>query len=214
MLGGEKLNKANKLRNVILLAFALSGMSALIYEIVWTRPIQLIFGSTIYAVSTILTSFMFGFALGSYSFRNIADKARNPLFIFAGIELTIGLYGFFVLGLFKILPSIYLFALNLPGFQFLQFILVFAVIIIPATLFGATWPIINKAYSNMEQLGGDTGLLYSLNSLGAVIGSLAAGFLLIPLFGIKKTSLLAASLNLLIAILIFVYLKGGKNLES
>ena len=98
---------------------------------------------------------------------------------------------------FKILPSIYLSMLTIPGFQFLQFLLSFAVLIIPATLFGATWPVINKAYGKLRELGKDTGLLYSFNSFGAMLGSLAAGFLLIPTFGIRMSAIMTASLNIL-----------------
>src|SRR3989344_7580415 len=194
----------NSKRNLILLAFTLSGFTALVYEIAWIRPLQLIFGSTIYAVSTILTTFMFGFALGAYTHRDLVEKSKNPALLFAGLELGIGLYGLIALYLFTILPSIYLSLLNIPGFQFLQFLLVFLVIIIPPTLFGATWPVIAKTYSTIKNLGGDTGILYSFNSLGAALGSIAAGFLIIPLLGITKTSLFATSLNLLIALIIFI----------
>ena len=65
----------------------ISGMTALIYEVVWTRPLQLIFGSTVYAVSTIVTTFLAGFAIGSYSFRNIADTTKNPIKLFCIILL-------------------------------------------------------------------------------------------------------------------------------
>jgi spermidine synthase len=197
------------LKRLLVLAFALSGMTALIYEVVWTRPLQLVFGSTIYAVSTMLTTFMIGFVIGAYFFRNLADRTRNPALLFAGLEFGIGLYGLVIIFLFKALPSVYLSMLGMPGFQFLQFILCFFVLITPATLFGATWPVVNKAYAKLEKLGKDTGLLYSLNSLGAVVGSIAAGFLLIPLLGIMRTSFFAASLNLLIAIIIFIYWRRG-----
>jgi spermidine synthase len=195
-------------KKLLLIVFALSGMSALIYEVVWTRPLQLIFGSTIYAASTILTSFFIGFALGSFIFRNLADRTRSPLRMLAILELGIGLYGLIILSLFKILTPIYLSVLNIPGLQFIQFGLLFLILIIPATLFGATWPVINKAYASLEKLGKDTGKLYSFNSFGAFVGSIGAGFILIPLFGIRTTSIFVACLNIFIAILIFVY--GGR----
>ena len=66
-------------RKLLLIAFAISGFTALVYEVVWSRPLQLIFGSTIYAVSTILTTFFIGFALGSFIFRNISDKTKEVL---------------------------------------------------------------------------------------------------------------------------------------
>lgn len=200
----------DKTKNLILIAFALSGMTALIYEVVWARPLQLIFGSTIYAVSTILTTFFVGFTLGSYIFRNIADKTKNPEKLFAFLELGIGLYGLIIIWLFKILPLIYL-QLDVKGLQFIQFALLFLIIIIPTTLFGATWPVVNKIYVDYKKLGRDAGKLYSSNSFGAFLGTLAAGFLLIPLFGIKTTSMLVASTNILIAISIFIFSKRQKG---
>jgi len=196
--------KTNLNKWILLAAFVISGFTALIYEVAWIRPLQLIFGSTIYAISTILTSFMFGFALGSYTHRDLADNVKNPALLFAGLQLGIGLYGLIAPFLFAILPSIYFSLLNLPLIQFIQFFLIFLVIIIPATLFGATWPVMTKTYSTLNDLGEDSAKLYSFNSLGAVLGSLSSGFLLIPLLGITKTSFLAASLNLLTALIIFI----------
>jgi len=202
-----------KTNKVILIAFMISGMTALIYEVVWARPLQLIFGSTIYAVSTILTTFLVGFSLGSYLFRNIADNSKNPFRLFALIELGIGLYGLIILGLFEILPPIYLSIANISGLQFIQFILLFVLIIIPATLFGATWPVVNRIYVRFEKTGRDIGKLYSFNSFGSFLGPIAAGFVLIPLLGIRTTSIFTACLNLLIAVILLScsIKKGGKN---
>ena len=90
----HSLKKEGKMnRKFLLWAFAISGFTALVYEIVWSRPLQIIFGSTIYAVSTILTTFFVGFALGSYVLRNVADNSKNPVKLFAMLQLGIGLYG-------------------------------------------------------------------------------------------------------------------------
>jgi spermidine synthase len=201
-------------KKLLLIAFALSGMTALIYEVVWTRPLQFIFGSTIYAASIILTTLFIGFALGAYAFRNLADEIENPERLFGLLELGIGLYGLIIIYLFAILSSIYLSLIEIPGIQFIQFLLIFLVLIIPATLFGATWPVMNKAYASLGNLGKDSGKLYSFNSFGAFAGSIGAGFLLIPLFGIKKTSIFVACLNILIAITILVFSKKMKGDEN
>lgn len=203
--------KINK--RLLLWAFAISGMTALIYEIVWSRPLQLIFGSTIYAVSTILTAFFAGFALGSYIFRNIADNHKNPLVLFGLIQLAIGLYGLAIWGLFKALTPIYL-ALPGPGFQLAQFALLFLVLIIPTTLFGATWPVMNKAYIEEGRVGRDSGRLYSSNSFGSFLGPVSAGFVLIPWLGIRNTSILVASMNIILGTVIFMYSKKGENTEK
>ena len=127
------------LRNIILVAFALSGMSSLIYEVVWARQLQLVFGSTVYAVSTLLAGFMAGFALGAYLFKDIADKSNNPWKIFSFLEIGIGLYALLAIPLVKFMPHLYLFMLGVPGFTAMQFIIAFAFVLIPATLFGATF---------------------------------------------------------------------------
>lgn len=203
--------KRTGLRKLLLLAFVISGMTALMYEILWVRQLQLVFGSTIYAVSTLLTTFMAGYVLGSFFFRNIADRARNPVLLFSFLELGIGIYGIVIIALFKVLPHLYLSMLEIPGFQFFQFTLGFMIIIIPATLFGATWPVVNKAYVKRATLGRDTGKLYSFNSLGAVFGSIGAGFLFIPWLGLMRTSLLASILNLLIATAIIIIWRRYEN---
>jgi spermidine synthase len=194
-------------RKLLPLAFAISGFTALVYEIVWSRPLQLIFGSTIYAVSTILTTFFVGFALGAYLFRNYADNTKNPLRLFSTIQLGIGFYGLIILWLFKALTPIYL----ILDFPIARFLLLFLVLIIPATLFGATWPIVNKAYIREGKIGKDSGNLYAWNSFGSCLGPIAAGFLLIPLLGIMKTSLLVALTNIILGTIILIYSKEEKN---
>ena len=192
-------------KKILALAFAISGFTALIYEVVWSRSLQLIFGSTIYAVSTILTTFFIGFALGSYLFRNLADSYNNPVRLFAVIQIGIGIYALIILWLFKAIVPLYL-ALTIPV---LRFLLLFLILILPATLFGAIWPIVNKAYINTDKIGKDSGKLYSWNSLGSFLGPLAAGFILIPLIGIIETSFLVSLINISLGIIIF--LRGGKN---
>lgn len=199
------------IKKLLLVGFALSGMAALIYEVVWFRPLQLILGSSVYAVSTMLTAFMAGFALGSYLFSGYADKVKNPLRLFAFLELGIAIYGVLILFLFNLLPYPYMslwemFHTNFNLFIFMQFLLVFVVLIIPTTLMGATWPVVNKAFvKKIGRLGKGVGELYSVNSIGAIIGSFAAGFILIPLIGIFNSSIFAALLNFIVALTIRYY---------
>jgi spermidine synthase len=209
------------IKNLLLIGFFLSGMAALIYEVVWTRPLSLIFGSTVYAVSTMLAAFMGGLALGSYILSKYADKLKNPLRVFAFLEIGIGIYGLIIIWLFNILPYPYLwiwnnFNFSFGAFNFVQFLLCFLVLLIPTTLMGATWPVVNKAYiRHIEKVGKGTGTLYSVNSVGAIIGAWSAGFILIPWLGIKGSSIFAASLNLIIGVIIFgVSKKQGEKQEE
>ncbi|MBU4457041.1 MAG: fused MFS/spermidine synthase, partial [Nanoarchaeota archaeon] len=154
--------------------------------------------------------FMAGYVLGAFLFRNVADNTKKPSLVFSILQGAIGIYGLLIIPMFKLLPTLYISLLEVPGSQFLQFALGFLVIIIPATLFGATWPVMNKAYIKVK-VGKDAGMLYSLNSVGAVFGSIAAGFLLIPSLGLMRTSITASILNLVSASIIFLVWKRNEG---
>lgn len=190
---------------VIFFCFLLSGLSSLIYEVLWMRMLILIFGSTTFAISTVLTAFMGGLALGSYLFGRFIDRARRPVPIYGALEAGIGIYALLVPAIFAGLvplyqhvwrsyhPSFYLFSL-------LQFALVTLILIVPTTLMGATLPILSKYYSSREErLGWTIGSLYTMNTTGAVLGTFCTGFFLLPAFGVRMTTFFAAALNLLIA---------------
>lgn len=87
----------------LLLVFFLSGATGLIYEVLWTRQLALIFGVTTYAVSTVLATYMGGLALGSYLVGRQVDRVRDPLRLYAVLEAGIGLYALLVPFLFAAL---------------------------------------------------------------------------------------------------------------
>ncbi len=185
----------------ILIIFAISGTAALVYEITWIRPLSLVFGTTIYAVSTIVASFILGLALGSWFAGKFTDKLKDPLKLFAFIQIGIGVYGVFLLPIFSLLPESYLFLHtltypNLPLFTFLQVAMAMAIITIPATMMGTTLPLLMKSYADsFSKIGRDVGKLDASNSIGAVFGTLAAGFLMIPMLGIQNTIIIVAIIN-------------------
>ncbi len=212
----ERSSFYNKL---IIVIFGLSGMSALIYEIIWIRPLSLVFGTTTYAVSIIIAGFLSGLALGSWIAGRFSDKVENPLKIYGFIEIGIGFYGLMLISLFSSLPGIYLglYHLTFPNFGIfyvLQFMLAFVIILIPTTLMGATLPMIMKSYSRkFSDLGRDLGRIYSVNNIGAVLGTLAAGFILLPLVGIQTSIMITAILNIGLGIIALVASKS-KNTKK
>ncbi|MFQ5543699.1 MAG: fused MFS/spermidine synthase, partial [Nitrospiria bacterium] len=188
--------------------FFLSGFTALIYQMVWMRELILVFGASMFAISTLLTAFMGGLALGSWIFGKRADKFQNPLFIYALLEVGIGAYAFIVPLLFSILIPVYkslsnLFEFSFYAFSLVRFILAILILLLPTVLMGATLPVLSQLYKNRKSVGRRVGLLYAFNTLGAVIGVLAAGFFLLPALGLQKTVFLAAGLNGLISLLAF-----------
>lgn len=205
----------SKQTSFILAAFLFSGTSSLIYEVVWTRALSLVLGSTVYAVSTMLATFMAGLALGSYLGGKYSDRGVNLLFFFGICELGIGIFGLASIPLIYKMPSLYLSiyrALHLyPALFFtVQIFLCAIVMFIPTTLMGATFPFVcKKITANLAEVGRKVGDAYSVNTVGAVIGSLAAGFFLIPALGIKGATLVAAFLNLLVGITMLVLSRRG-----
>ncbi|MBL7100463.1 MAG: fused MFS/spermidine synthase [Nanoarchaeota archaeon] len=201
------------LRKVLLVAFVLSGIAALIYEIAWTRPLQIIFGSTIYSLSMILAAFMIGLSLGSYLASLYADKIKNLPLSYALIEIGIGIYAVLLIIIFNKLPSIYTllhnsFHTQFYIFSFIQFVLVFFVLLVPTTLMGFSFPLVVKFYTG-ERIGKGVGTVYSANTFGAIIGSFSAGFILIPLFGVRYSIIFAGMVNVLVGcIILFIASKS------
>lgn len=180
-------------------------MAALIYEVVWSRELSLIFGSTVYAVSMMLTAFMSGLSLGGFLGGKWADKSKNLFALFGKLELAIAIFGLLTIPLIQVLPTLYFFIYNTlkPSFYLFfvfQLLLSFLIMLAPTTFMGATFPVVAKINTlSIEELGNDVGNVYSINTVGSILGSLGAGFLLIPLIGIKGTTFVAASLNLLVS---------------
>ncbi|MCJ7833586.1 MAG: fused MFS/spermidine synthase [Deltaproteobacteria bacterium] len=201
------------IRPVVLLCFFLSGFSGLLYEVLWLRMLILIFGSTTLAVSTVLTSFMGGLALGSFLFGRIMDSRKRPLFFYGLLEGVVGLYALMIPWIFSLLIPAYrvlweYFHLNFLGFTLVQFFLVSVVLVIPTACMGATLPILSKwAVQQENTLGVTIGRLYALNTFGAVIGTALSGFILLPLLGVYKTLGIAVSVNFLVALSIFILIR-------
>ena len=200
------------LKPFVLLCFFFSGFSGLLYEVLWLRLLILIFGSTTLAISTVLTAFMGGLALGSYFFGRMMDRQKRPLLYYGILEGVIGLYALIIPWIFSGLIPVYQFLwqqfhLNFYGFTLLQFLLVTAVLIIPTTCMGATLPILSTwAVREKSTLGVTIGRLYALNTFGAVLGTALSGFFLLPALGVQHTLWIAVGINLLVALLILALL--------
>jgi spermidine synthase len=197
------------LRLTILALFFLSGACGLVYEVVWMRMLTLVFGATAFATSTILASFFMGLALGGVYFGRLIDRGRNPLIVYAFLEVGIGAFAFLMPLLFAGLSEIYVwiartFPVGFFGISLVRFVFSFLILLVPATFMGGTLPVIVKFFARRrERLGWHIGQLYSINTFGAVVGTLGAGFFLILLLGVREAMYLAGTVNLLIALVVF-----------
>jgi spermidine synthase len=210
-------NQRAKVAQAVLLCFFASGFSGLVYQVIWVRELVLVFGATTFAVSTVLTAFMGGLALGSFYFGRRSETIKHPLKLYALLEIGIGIYGLAVPFIFAAMPSIYQ-----PIWRFLQlsffflsivrFLFAALILILPTALMGATLPILSSYYAReRKRIGLHVGTLYTLNTFGAVLGSAATGFLLIPALGMRVTTFIAAAINITLG---FVALRFSKLYEA
>ena len=213
---------------IIYFLFFLSGITALVYEIVWTRMLTLVFGHTVFSVSVVLAAFMAGLGTGSYLFGHAIDvlSARRDTHPDGEAQaaenesgpapVSLLVYGWIEIGVFVLCALLSLLLANFSTFyawihiwlpesaalhNAVKALLAFGFIFVPTTLMGATLPIITKYYvTDNSRLGTQVGLLYGINTLGAALGCLLTGFVLINLLGVLQTVLLAAGVNLFIGI--------------
>jgi spermidine synthase len=173
---------------VLLAACFLSGVAALVYEIVWTRRLTLVLGATVEAVAVVLAAFMGGLAIGSALAGRAAGWAPPRLRrLYAGLEAGIA-------GLALAFPlSLRAADALAPG----RAVAAAAVLVPPTILMGATLPVLTALWSPAAAQSGRTaGLLYASNTVGAVAGTLAAALLLIPGLGLRASTLAAVAMNL------------------
>jgi spermidine synthase len=184
----------------------LSGLSALVYEVVWLRALGLVFGNTTYALATVLAAYMGGLGLGGFVVGRWADRRRHPLLVYGLLELGIGLYAALTFVLLRgIRVSYVLFAHHvsdeLEWLTLVRLLLSFAVIFVPTFLMGGTLPVLIRAsVARRDTIGVRTSSLYALNTLGAVTGTLVAGLWWIPALGMRRTLAAAVLINLALGI--------------
>ena len=184
--------------------FFFSGVSSLVYQVVWARMLTVVFGTTLLATSTVLSAFMAGLALGSCVLGRRIDRCKHPLRVFAALEAGIGLFALLFPSISANLGNAYGALVGLQGnfylFSLARFGLCFALLLIPTALMGGTLPVVAKfAVRRLGRLGGRVGQLYAVNTLGAVVGVLAATFGLMEGLGLQGTTQAIAAVNLSVA---------------
>jgi spermidine synthase len=186
----------------IILVF-ISGVAALVYQTLWVKQLALIVGVDVYAVTTAVSAFFAGLAVGGAVFGRRSDSLARPLRLFAALEAGTGVLGF---------GATLLLAHTAPAFVSVEAVssplgwaLLFLEIGLPALLMGGTLPALVRAAAPAEEvIGQASGRLYSANTLGAIGGVIAAAFLLVPVFGVRGSAAAAAALNCVAAVLALV----------
>jgi len=200
-----------------LLIFAVSGFCAMSYEVIWTKLLGLIVGPTTYSFTIVLVTFIFGLALGSMIFGWLGDKTKKPLWLLIFTQITAAL---FVLGVSQVIGNSQLFFAKViftfrERFVLLSIskaVILFGFMILPTFCLGATFPLVGKIYTqSVSKVGRSIGVAYAINTIGAVLGSFCAGFVLIPLVGKEKGLSLVIGLQLLTSLVVGCIILVRKN---
>src|SRR5271157_263652 len=191
---------ASRFFPLLLILFAGSGCSALIYEIVWYQLLQLAIGSTAVSLGVLLATFMGGLCVGSVGLPRLGLAGRHPLRVYAVLELGIALCGLLVLVGLPYIDRVYVAGAEhgLPGMLLRG--LISAVCLLPPTvLMGASLPAIVRWVESTPRGVSWWGLLYGGNTVGAVFGCLLAGFYLLRIYNTATATYVAVAINLVVA---------------
>jgi spermidine synthase len=189
---------------LLLVLFAGSGCSALIYETVWYQDLQLAIGSTAVSLGFLLATFMGGLCIGSVWFPRLRLAGQHPLRIYAYLELGIGATAILVHLILPLVNMAYIAGAEhgMPGFILRG--LLAAICLLPSTiLMGASLPAIVRWLKSTPNGVSWYGLLYGGNTVGAVFGCLLAGFYLLRIYNMAIATYAAAAINLAVALASF-----------
>jgi len=208
-----------RLVNIAFWGFALSGFVSLGYEVVWFRILSNFTLNSVYSFTVLLSIFILGLSIGSFLASRLVDSAKSPISAFAIIQLGIGVSAVLSLYVFHRLPTILL-RIGLPSSALqeitIEVIAAALTIFVPTVLIGATFPLAARIYtnSNVYKIGNPAGKLYGANTVFSMIGSLVAGFLLIPTMGLQKSVLMLALVNILIGIAALLQISDLPKIEA
>ncbi|MBN1410194.1 MAG: fused MFS/spermidine synthase [Spirochaetales bacterium] len=191
---------------IILLAAGLTGFCTMAYEVLWTRVLKYFVDLSIHSFAIILTSFLSGLALGGFVFSRFVDSRRNPLLFLGLLEAGIGIMCLVSVpvitqanGLIQSLNAV--FGRDWGAEIFIRFVVFFLVLIFPTALMGGIFPVAGKIYMEYRgKPGKSIGEIYSVNTVGAVLGSFAGGFIIIPLFGVQYGIYAVSVINILLGL--------------
>lgn len=192
---------------LLLGCFLLSGMAGLVYQTAWTQQFALTFGASELAVVAVLAAYMAGLTAGAFAGERTLARVQRPVLAYAVLELGIAAAALAVPVALRLANRLQVALLGgaagLPeagGASTVAFHLAaaFAVLLVPTALMGATLPLLARfAVERDDELGGRVGILYTVNTVGAALGTLGAGFLLLPALGLGRTVWVGVALNAL-----------------
>ncbi len=190
---------------LLLACFFLSGFAALLYQTVWTRELSFVFGTSELAIAAVLAAYMGGLALGAAAAARYVTRMRRPVLAYGVLELATAVSALLVPVGIRLTNSVYVGLLRggdeLPEAEataaaLFQLGTAFAVLLPPTAFMGATLPVLaHYAVRNEAEIGRRVGVLYAVNTAGAIVGTLCAAFWLMPELGLRHTVWVGVALN-------------------
>lgn len=187
--------------------FFFSGAAGLVYEVVWMRMLSFVFGNTTYAVSVVLATFLGGLAIGAWAYGRVADRRSDLLKVYGMLEVGAAAIAlampFLLLG---VLTPVYTWVYQRAGesavaLTVARLVLSGVVLVVPAVLLGGTLPVLVRFLVRQDSgMEAYIGRLYGLNTLGAVAGSFAAGFVFMPFLGMRWSNASGAAIGIVVGI--------------
>ncbi len=193
-----------KRRAAIAGCLVVSGLTALVYQIVWTRLLGFAFGTTTAAIGTVLAVFFAGLALGNFAAARSLHRLRRPLRTYALLELGIGGFAWASLPLLRHFDALYDWVgvdHSAAAMAAIRLAAAAVILLPPTAAMGATLPLVARAVVSEDASRGRwSALLYGVNTLGAVLGAYLCGFWLIPELGLSRSLATAGALNLAVGL--------------
>ncbi len=206
----------------VLSFFLLSGFAALLYQTAWMREFSFVFGTSELAIATVLAAYMGGLSLGAAIAGRLAHRVSRPVLVYGLLEGGIGLSALMIPK--AIAASTFLSALLFGqadgppassglGLALFYVSCSFLILLVPTAMMGATLPLLTRyAVRRDEELGRRVGALYAINTLGAILGTLVAGFVLLPRLGLSQTLLVGVVTNFIVFALAAVLARSHPRL--
>jgi spermidine synthase len=196
------------------LAF-ISGLCSFGLEILWTRSMALVIGSSFYSFSAMLVAFLLGIVLGAFLHGKLWRRIASAPFLLGLLFMVLGAFSLGSFALIGLLPRLYFTlmartALTFAGSQAIGFLLCLLPMLPVTTLFGLTFPLLSHLPQGKELSPRRvSGLLYAWDTLGSIIGAIAGGFLLVPVVGIQPSAVLVAAMLLLPGLMLLLKARGA-----
>lgn len=193
-------------RGTLTAVFFLSGIAGLGYQVIWGRWLHSVFGASALAVAAVLSAFMAGLALGSYVAGRYGHRLKmDGLTAYGVIEALIGVWALlfpWLIDLVVVVQGRFFFQWveDTTLYGLIRFFLCFLILLVPTSLMGATYPLLSGYVARWSDAPTRwAGLLYGLNTSGAVVGTLIAGFYLVAKFGLNGSNFILAAVNFVVA---------------